>query len=349
MTNHPIPTEMLCKQAYDAIEKYGSGAEAARRLSVSPRTITERARKYKERWLGKTGGGDSAPVLPEFPEDDIPVEEIIESMCKRYEKRSAHVAAKKWFPVQIKSDIPIGVGFVGDPHVDDDGCNWPLLKQHIEIFKNTDGLYGVNIGDTTNNWVGRLMKKFADQETSQSTARKLAKWFLHDSGIEWLVWLLGNHDVWNDGAAVLTGMNTKRIPMEDWEAKFRLVFPNNRECRIWASHNFSGNSIWNSLHGPQRTAHTKAEANIYVCGHLHNWALHHEESATRDFTYWLARARGYKFIDEYATKLGHGSQDEGATIVSVIDPKATSEAGFVTCFADMEEGADFLTWKRSKA
>lgn len=348
MANLPLSDE-LAAEAMDAVRRAGGDKSAAAREMGIPRSTLQNRLRAAENRAIKPRKNDASFSLPEFPDDDIPVEEIIESMCKRYEKRSAHVAAKKWFPVQIKSDIPIGVGFVGDPHVDDDGCNWPLLKQHIEIFKNTDGLYGVNIGDTTNNWVGRLMKKFADQETSQSTARKLAKWFLHDSGIEWLVWLLGNHDVWNDGAAVLTGMNTKRIPMEDWEAKFRLVFPNNRECRIWASHNFSGNSIWNSLHGPQRTAHTKAEANIYVCGHLHNWALHHEESATRDFTYWLARARGYKFIDEYATKLGHGSQDEGATIVSVIDPKATSEAGFVTCFADMEEGADFLTWKRSKA
>lgn len=322
-----------------------SKIRAAEFLGIPESTFRGRLKKAQLEISQATSG----PILPEFPDDDIAVTEIISSMCKRYEKRAEHHAAKKWFPVQMPTDLPIGLGFVGDPHVDDDGCNWPLLMRHVEIFKTTPGLYGINIGDTTNNWVGRLIRKFADQETSQKTARKLAQWLLTESGIDWLVWLLGNHDAWNDGIAVLQGMNTKRIPMEDWQAQFRLVFPNRRECRIWAAHNFSGNSIWNSLHGPQRTAHTKAEAHVYVCGHLHNWALHHEESATREFTYWLARARGYKFMDEYSMKLGHGDQDEGATIVSVIDPTARSEAGFVTCFADMEEGADFLTFKRKKA
>jgi len=136
--------------------------------------------------------------------------------------------------------------------------------------------------------------------------------------------------------------------MEEWQAKFKLVFPNKKECRIWAAHDFPGHSMWNTMHGAQRAAHMKEEAHLYICGHTHNWALHQEESASREFVYWLARARGYKFMDDYAEKLGHFSQDNGAAILTIIDPDAASQAGFVQCYADVEHGADVLTYMRSR-
>jgi hypothetical protein len=73
-----------------------------------------------------------------------------------------------------------------------------------------------------------------------------------------------------------------------------------------------------------------------------------EENAHREFVYWLVRSRGYKYIDEFAERLGHASQQHGATICAVIDPTAESEVRFVQCFADLAEAADYLSWKRSR-
>lgn len=323
----------------------GNQMAAAKQLGISRGAMQSRISRANARGLQ---AGKSAPELPEFPDDDVPVGELIDTMERRFSKRHAHDEAKKWFPVKMPEARPIGLAFMGDPHVDDNGCNWPLLRRHCEIMRQ-DGIYAVNIGDTTNNWTGRLLKKFADQDTSQATARKLAKWLLTDAGIQWLLWLFGNHDGWNDGAAVLSAMNVQRIVMIDWQAQFRLCFPNGWDCRVWAAHQFPGHSMWNTLHGPQRAAHTKDWAHIYACGHTHNWAAHHEESASRDFVYWLARCRGYKFLDEYADKYGHQSQRFGATVLAVIDPNAEQEVNRVHCFADLELGADFLKYLRRKA
>ena len=41
-------------------------------------------------------------------------------------------------------------------------------------------MMGICVGDITNNWVGRLMKKYADQETTRKQAIKLIEWFLKD-------------------------------------------------------------------------------------------------------------------------------------------------------------------------
>lgn len=292
---------------------------------------------------------DTATVeLPEFVDDDIPVEEIIDSLSKRFEKRNTAHKQKKWFPIKVNSNGPIGLSFFGDPHVDDNGCNWPLLKHHCELHAKTEGLFAVNIGDIENNWTGRLAKLYANQDTSRSTAHKLTEWFLKDSGINWLVWLMGNHDMWGELSTVMRAMNVDRIPMEDWQARFKLVFPNGKECKIWAAHDFKGHSMWNSLHAPQKAAHMKSEAHIYACGHTHNWACHHEESASRDFTYWLIRSRGYKFIDEYADLLGHFPQQEGASVTVIIDPGASSAAGFVQAFADMDVAVDYLNYLRGR-
>ena len=92
----------------------------------------------------------------------------------------------------------------------------------------------------------------------------------------------------------------------------------------------------------------KEQAHLYVAGHTHNWALHQEEAASRQFTYWLARCRGYKFIDDYAELLGHSPQEGGASIVSILDPNSTTESGLVQCFADVDQGARYLTWLRAQ-
>lgn len=287
--------------------------------------------------------------LPQFPDDDISIEEIIDSQTKRFEKRYAHHKSKKWYSIKVNLNGPIGVSFIGDPHLDDNHCNWSLLRHHCDLHKKTEGLFAVNIGDTTNNWIGKLLAQFGNQDSSQATARKLAKWFLADSGMTWIAWLIGNHDAWNDGGTILKGMGGHIVNMEEWQAQFRLVFPNGRECKIWAAHDFRGHSMWNSLHAPQKAAHTKAEADIYACGHTHNWAMHQEESASREFTYWLIRSRGYKFVDDYAEKLGHASQKEGASVTTIINPDATTSAGFVQSFADMDSAADYLKFLRKRA
>src|SRR5688572_1342690 len=314
----------------------GSVRDAAKALKCSQSTVRLRTEAAAYGHKARLNAAEQPTVsLPEFPDDDISVDEIREMMVKRFEKRQTYQKAKDWFAVKVNTKGPIGVTFWGDPHVDDDGCNWPLLNHHCDLHRANNALFSVNIGDTVNGWMDRLAKLYANQETSAKTGRKLAEWFLTRSGIRWLCVLFGNHDLWSLFPEIMRAQSAK-IPMEDWQARFRLVFPNGRQCKIWAAHDFSGNSMWNSLHGLQKAAHGKAEADIYAAGHTHNWAVHQEESGSRDFTYWLIRSRGYKFIDSYATNLGHFPQEEGASITCVIDPDAKSRSGFIQAFADMD-------------
>lgn len=285
--------------------------------------------------------------FPDFPDDDISVEKIIDLQCDRINKRKASYEAHTWYPVKVPAG-PLGVLWFGDPHVDDKGCNMPLLKEHIDICKKTPDMYGANIGDTTNNWSGRLIKLYANQETSVKTARKLAKWFMLDAGVEWLVWIFGNHDQWGDGSDILKLIGGHKIVMHDWEARFRLVWPDETEIRINAAHDFKGHSQWNPGHGPMKEAQMGEQADLYVCGHKHNWYTSSWETAQRGGGVAnIARVRGYKYLDEYARNLGIREQDCGASCVTIFRPYASDASERVQIIYDVEYAARILKMERA--
>lgn len=331
----------LVEQAHAAVEEHGSQRAAAHALGIHRSTLRNRVKLARPEKGGIT--------MPVFPDDDLSAEQIIDHKCARFEKRKESYDAHTWFPVKVKDNLPIGIFWFGDPHVDDDGCNWPLLRKHIDLVKDTEGLYGANIGDTTNNWSGRLIRLYANQDSSVKTARKLASYFMLEAGIQWIVWLLGNHDQWGDGSTILAQMgSTQGIVCHDWEARFSVVFPNGRACRIWAAHDFKGHSQWNPLHGPMKIAQMGEEADLYVAGHKHHWARMQWENANRGMTPLVLRVRGYKCLDEHARRLGFPEQDEGAGVITVINPNAEHPSSFVREFVDVDEGAAWLTWLRDR-
>ncbi len=290
--------------------------------------------------------------FPDFPAHDLPIEKIIGSMTERSALRRTSYDAHTWFPVKVNDKKPIGIMLIGDPHVDDDGCDWTLLSRHIEICKQP-GIYGINIGDTTNAWAGRLVKKYADQETSAKTAGRLAEWIMLDAGIKWLVFLLGNHDQWGDQPSILAQMakrhGTQNLTLHDWEARFSLNFPNGTKINIWAAHDFPGDSQWNPNHGPVKAARFGPDVDLLVCGHKHNWAVSQWELADKGTTPTMIRVRGYKFNDDYARRIGKTEQQEGASILVIIDPNAKTQAGKITTFVDVENGAKYLQFLRESA
>jgi len=340
-------TDATCIKALRAYEKHGSQNKAAKALQVARSTFDHWYRQAKERFPDGISDKDNGIVFPELPSSELSAEELIKQACARFETHKAARDARRWMEIKIKTNKPIGICFMGDPHVDNAGCNWPLLNRDIAILEQTEGLYAVNIGDLTDNWIGRLMRLYADQEMSKKQAWKLAKYLLKDCKIKWLCHILGNHDLWGDAAYLIKANAHPMVPVEDWQSRFQIVFPNDVRTRVFVAHDFPGTSIWNKLHGPQRASMIGEEAEIYACGHKHEWAHATSENPQRNFIYHLIRARGYKFIDQHADQLGYGSQKHGASIVAIIDPLVDGP-GRVTVLPDLKQAAEFLNWKRSQ-
>jgi len=343
MTGTKNPVETLVR-ALELVKIYGSVNNAAKNSGIHRSTLRDQIYEAQRRRIKIP---EPELEFPKLPSSEPTAEELIAQACKRFESHQQARDARRWMEIKIKSTKPVGVCFMGDPHVDNPGCNWPLLKRDIDILENTEGMYAVNIGDLTDNWVGRLIKLYADQEMSKKQAWKLAKYLIRDAKIKWLCHILGNHDMWNDGPYLIKANAHPIVPVEEWQSRFQLVFPNETRIRVHVAHDFPGSSIWNSMHGPQKASMLLEEADIYACGHKHNWAINESENSQRDFVYWLIRARGYKSIDHYADQRGYGSQRYGSSIVAIIDPNATGPSK-VRCIPDLQEAAEYLTWKRAK-
>ena len=337
-TDHPEVIE-----AHNLYAELHNKAEVARQLGIS----NSKAKRLLK--VTKEPTSVENVELPTFPDDDISAEEILDHMGKRFTNRLAYEDSMKWFKVKIKDNKPVGITFIGDPHLGSNGCNIPLLRSDIDTLANTDGVYCVNLGDTADNWsYGNLIRLYAENDVSRKTERRLARWFLEDSGIPWIIWLMGNHDAMDgEFSTYLKTLNAHKIPMADWRAKFMLSFPNDVEIKIDASHNHKGTSIYNRLHGQKRAALWGENADIYVAGHHHNWAMTQEELDDGRVV-CLARARGYKWIDEFATRHGFHDNIQGASIMFVIDPLESALTRRIKPFADIEEGAEYLTWKRNR-
>lgn len=304
-------------------------------------------------WSLYAGRAATKPLPPRFdppsiPADDVPVEQLIDQLAHRFERRAENAAAKKWMRFALHDDGPYLLAFVGDPHLDDNGCNWPLLKRDVELMRRPH-VHGVMLGDVTNNWSGKLQRLYAHQDVTRDRAWKLAEWFWQ--AVPWLLLIKGNHDIWSQSHGQgdpLDWMARGSAALEDWQARIE-VAAGDHALRVWASHDFKGSSLYNPLHGPMRAQKFSAgDADIYVAGHQHHWELFSGEDADKTSRpHWLVRARGYKFLDPHADRHQYAAQQHGATIAAVIDPSRDGPAA-VQCYADLAEAVEILEFKRAR-
>jgi hypothetical protein len=351
----PVSDDQL-QQAYETVERQKAAgsrdifAASARELGWTKATVEYRYKRALKRSAnGKQEASPSQASFPAFPDDDLSAEQILDHMGRRFEQRKKAAESLRWFEIKMPDNLPTGIIWFGDPHLGSNGCNVTLLRRDVGLASSVPGLYGANIGDTADNWGSKLVHLYASNDVSRSTERRLARWLLQDSGVRWLLWLEGNHDRMDQSfTTYLRTINANVVPMVDWRAKFKLRFPGGQTVRIDAAHDHKGSSMWNEMHGQERASMIDEPADFYIAGHRHTWGLRVKELADgRVVT--LARARGYKWIDDHAVHHGFHQSQNGASILTVLDPTAKSPVERVRAFADAEEGAEYLTWKRGKA
>ena len=213
-----------------ALEAHGGSVRAAAQsLGLARSTVQARLRGAQARNI--TLPDDLGVEYPDLPESELKARELVEQAAKEFSRRMASHEARRWFEIKVKTNQPIGVVFMGDPHVDNPGTNWPLLLQHVDLLEKTPGLYAIGGNDVADNWIGRLVRLYADATMSRKQTLKVIKWLIKDSKIKWLCHVLGNHDAWGDGPYLLKATAQPFVPVEDWQARFQLVFPNGSRTR----------------------------------------------------------------------------------------------------------------------
>lgn len=302
--------------------------------------ISRRAMQHRLRNLDRDPPKFTAPQLP----STLPtIEELLEMRTAQGDRSISADEARSLIEVDVHIDGPFAVWIWGDPHVDADGCNMRLLREHVELAKHPAILSG-HIGDVTNAWVGRLARLYAHQSTSVHEALMLAEWLLtqHDN----LFCVLGNHDCWSGSGAenpLNWIMKHANGITEEHGVRIALKSPCGTVTRINARHDFPGRSQYNINHGMRRELAFGHRDHILVSGHLHSGG---DQGLCNDgdgMVSQLVRVSGYKQVDHYAKQLNFPPQKIHPSALVIVDPREpeTSRAR-VWCAPTVEIGVKLL-------
>lgn len=288
-------------------------------------------------------------VPPVMPSDEPSAEELIHALKAAYQRKEAHEQARKLISVDVPISGPIGIIHFGDPHVDDDGTDWAALERDIRLVQTTPGLYAANIGDTTNNWVGRLGHLYGQQSTTAKQAWILAEWFIQQLSGRWLYLIGGNHDAWSGDGDPLRWITSQVGALyEASEARIGLNFPNGKSLVINARHDFAGGSMWNPTHGPMKAAQLGVRDDVVICGHKHKSGYSPLKDPESGKVMHCLQVASYKRFDRYAREKGFRDQSLSPCVVTVIDPDAADPVNVIQIFWDSTRAAEYLTFLRAR-
>ena len=342
----PPLSDSLAIQAWNAFIDTGTKQAAADSLGIPVTTLKHRLLAYKGRF------GENVPTQKEFtvteiPDDDIDVEELVEHRIKQFDKKKKHQEATKLIPVKIHIPGVIGILHFGDPHVDDDGTDLMAIRAHGDLT-HQEGIWGANVGDTTNNWVGRLARLYANQSTSADQAWKLAEWFIQRT--RWLYMIGGNHDAWSGSSDPIKWISRQSNTLyQSSECRVGLRFPNKREIIVNARHDFAGHSQWNPTHGQMKAAQMGMRDHIMISGHKHTSGYGVIKDPSTGKVCHAIQVASYKIYDSYAKERGFRDQSLSPACMTVINPDLPQDhPDMVKVFWCPFEGADFVKWKRKQ-
>lgn len=313
--------------------------EAARKLGIAESTLRD---ILKRRGL--------QAMEPEFevgpiPDDDIPIEDLIDQRKREFAQKKKHEEATKLIPIQVKIPGPIGILHFGDPHVDDDGTDIETLERHSDLT-NEEAIFGANVGDTTNAWVGRLARLYADQNTGRKRALRIAEWFIRRT--KWVYMVGGNHDGWagEDDPIKWIARQSSALYRPS-EARLQLRFPDGEPFTINARHDFAGSSMYNPAHGPMKAIHMGTRDDLSTCGHRHVSGYGVLKDPASGRTCHALQIGSYKLYDRFAKDKGFRDQSLGPAAMTVIDPRLpASHPDRCKVFWDPDCGAQYLRMLR---
>lgn len=326
---------------------------------------TELAREYNVRYAAEIFGVDARTirkwradvnkdmVKEEFTFEDVPtgnepIGDLIENRIKKYALKRNARNAESLINVNINVDGPVGIAHFGDPHIDDDGTNIAELLMHADLIQKTEGMFGGNIGDNQNNWIGRLARLYGEQSTSAKESWRLTEHFI--SKVDWLYLVGGNHDAWSGPGDPLEWMCSQSNGVfSNNGVRMNLIFPNKKKVRINARHNFTGHSMWNTAHGLIKAIQMGWRDHILTAGHTHVSGYQVLKDPSSGLISHALRIASYKEMDKYADDKGLPDQNIFKCPVTIIDPQyADNDPRLITTIFEPNEGAEYLTWKRNR-
>ena len=333
------------KELMDALldhRRFPRMMDVAKHFNITAQTLRYHCEKHGMEAHKRPKGWYEVTHQQSPPSEDFTAAELWERRIDEFKRKKT--VRRDSVPFVFTSDKPVGLLVFGDPHVDDDGTDLIALDEHMRITRENDGVYGINIGDTTNNWIGRLARLYAEQRTTADDAWKLAEHFIF--GVDWLFMVGGNHDAWSGAADPIRRMAQEvSCHYGPNSVCADLKFPSGT-VTVHARHQFPGNSIYNKGHAVMRQAIFGDQSDVIVAGHTHVSAyapVKHEKGGISH----CVQVASYKVFDRYAEEKGLKDHHISPCAFLVLDVNG-SPAERVKLFWDPVTGVEYLNFLRSQ-
>ena len=336
-------------------EGFGRLRAAQRIIELTGRPCSDKVMRTVYERLGSAISKKRTPPIDIRDQSDVieeqPIESLIASRVKSSERKKAKAGIHRR-TLELPDTKPVGILVFGDPHVDNNGCDWAKLYEHVQLANNTDGVLAACVGDLQDNWIGRLARLYANSDVTASDGWRLSEWLLTE--MQWIAIVGGNHDAWATGPGVdpLAWLSKKcgvmcyapdeiRITLQ-WRGEPEL------EPIVWViRHDFSGRSWYHPTHGPHKEAMLDGRVHLLTAGHIHQWGQLTTEQRHGRVTH-AVRVRGYIRNDDFARAKGFFEQTYGEAVLIVVDPQMEGP-GRIQMFWDVAQGCRYLTQLRNRA
>ena len=248
-----------------------------------------------------------------------------EVATNRKEERMEQEALPSTIEIEIPTDVPIAIAFLGDTHIGGAYHDYELLGHHVNFIREHPLVYTGMMGDLIDGFFFNPAQHGQIENIKEQTAHARSMLDALNGKMLWA--LAGDHDTWSerDGAGFYNDFRSRYqchllngatiVKLKIGEVTYDIV----------TSHRFAGHSMYNNLHPQMRESHFGIRsADLYVAAHTHRKGIAQKYAQDIDGgklqTY--VSTGPYKYSDDYAQKLGYPQQREkelGAVFVT-LDP-----------------------------
>ncbi len=305
------PSDNEITHAYEAANL--NQVQAAKKLGIGRSTLRHHLKRiYGDNFPRNDKGHAIREKFKDPPEVEIPPLPSPEEdpdvtwgrMERVFDRNHKAERARDLVPIRIKTDKPIVIHIFGDLHLGNSGTNHHLLRRHSEIVAEHPQVFGIGIGDHTDNWFGKLAHKWSTMEITEDQELNLFKHWLDMVESKLLALVDGNHDIWptpNSGAIRELLRGTKLLS-GPW-VRIRFILDNKQDFIFSCHHKGKGSSVVNDAHAAMTLAQRYwQDSDVVAVGHRHKSGLGGVYQPTFNKMSWGIQIGSYKQVDDYAAR-----------------------------------------------
>ncbi len=288
-------------------------------------------------------------ILSEIKENDYTVlrnneenqdaEALWNTFAELSGKYKNSIESEKSDVIKFHRNKIIGIAFISDAHIGNDGCNYKKMKEDAEIVANTPNLYAVLGGDLMDNHI-LIQEAMMASNTSPKMQWKLLKYYIDIFRQKILVAISGNHEFWTKRVSGLDLLENYfqglKILYGTHSFLLRIEFQNGYKTVIKIRHKYRYNSMDNLTHTVKKMLKEgRDDFDVGIVAH------HHQAEITK-FVYKnkeriAIRTGSYLLYDTYAER--EGFENSTNNMPSIIINPFTKKIDY---FWDIKDVAEVL-------